>query len=232
MRTKRFYSDRNPESEHIDIISDELFHLKNVLRGKPGDPVEVFDGRGNLFKGKIKSVTNVKAVIRIDEEISVEKPGRNIIIAPSLIKRKPMSLMIEKLTEMGVEEICPVIFSRTEAVYSESSMKKWERSALESLKVNDNLWPSQIHEPCTTEELIERSKEIKNKILLDIEGKRTYIKNKGPFLCVIGPPGDFTTEERNMFINAGFEPVNINESVMKVETAAFSAVSILKYLTR
>lgn len=232
MRTKRFYSDRKPESGHIEIVSDELFHLKNVLRGKPGDPVEVFDGKGKLFKGKIRSVADTKAVVSIETETAEAKPERNIIIAPSLLKRKPMSLMIEKLTEMGVEEICPVIFSRTEAVYSGSSMKKWERSALESLKVNDNLWPSQIHEPCTTEELIERSADIKNKILLDIEGKRTFIKNKGPFLCVIGPPGDFTPEEREMFTNAGFEPVNINESVMKVETAAFSAVSILKYLTR
>ncbi len=232
MRTKRFYSDRKPESGYIEIVSDELFHLKNVLRGKPGEPVEVFNGKGCLFKGKIESVSDLKAVVRIEEKISGTKPGRNIIIAPSLLKRKPMSLMIEKLTEMGVEEICPVIFSRTEAVYTGSSMKKWERSALESLKVNDNLWPSQIHEPCTVKELIEISAEIKNKILLDIGGKITCIKDKGPFLCVIGPPGDFTQEERRLFINAGFEPVNINESVMKVETAAFSVVSILKYLTR
>ncbi len=232
MRTKRFYSGSKPEEGFVEIVSDELFHLKNVLRGKPGDSVEVFDGKGSLFKGKIISVTNLKAVVGIGEKITLKEPERNIIIAPSLLKRKPMSLMIEKLTEMGVEEICPVIFSRTDAVYSDSSKAKWERSALESLKVNDNLWPSRIHEPCTTEELIKRSAGIKNKILLDIEGERKFIKNKGPFLCVIGPPGDFTTEERDMFINAGFEPVNINESVMKVETAAFSAVSILKYLTR
>ena len=232
MRTKRFYSDRKPESGYIEIVADDLFHLKNVLRGKSGEPVEVFNGEGCLFSGKIESISSSKAVIRIEEKISRKKPERNIIIAPSLLKRKPMSLMIEKLTEMGVEEICPVIFSRTEAAYTGSSMKKWERSALESLKVNDNLWPSQIHEPCTVGELIERSAEINNKILLDIEGKRTFIKDKGPFLCVIGPPGDFTQEERTLFIDAGFEPVNINESVMKVETAAFSAVSILKYLTR
>lgn len=232
MRIKRFYSDRKPESGSVEIVTDEFFHLRNVLRGKSGDPVEVFDGKGRLYRGKIENISNSKAEIRIESETMTEEPGRNIIIAPSLLKRKPMNLMIEKLTEMGVEEICPVIFSRTEAVYTESSMKKWERSALESLRVNDNLWPSRIHEPCTSEELIKRSHEVQNKILLDIEGKRTFIKNKGPFLCVIGPPGDFTPEEREMFIAAGFEPVNINESVMKVETAAFSAVSILKYLTR
>lgn len=232
MRSKRFYSDSESGSGNIEIVSDELYHLRNVLRCKPGDPVEIFNGKGTLFSGKIESVNNSKAVIKIEKETNKEKPPANIIIAPSLLKRKPMNLMIEKLTEMGVDEIRPVIFSRTEASFSISAKKKWEKSAIESLKVNDNLWASKIHTPCTAEELIRGSENIKNKILLDIDGKRTYIKDKGPFLCIIGPPGDFTQEERQMFTDSGFVPLNINESVMKVETAAFSAVSILKYLTR
>jgi len=232
MRTKRFHSDRGPESGLIEIVSDELFHLKNVLRCRPGEPVDVFNGKGRLYSGILEDIGASRAWVKIQKETVREEPQRNIIVAPSLLKRKPMSLMIEKLTEMGVEEIWPVIFSRTEAVWSESAMKKWERSALESLKVNGNLWPSRIHGPCTVEELIEKSGDAKNRILLDIGGQQTFIKNKGPFLCVIGPPGDFTPEERELFIHAGFEPVNINESVMKVETAAFSAASILKYLTR
>ncbi|MCK5004597.1 MAG: 16S rRNA (uracil(1498)-N(3))-methyltransferase [Candidatus Aminicenantes bacterium] len=232
MRPRRFYSDKRSVSGHIEIVSDELFHLRKVLRSKPGDPVEVFNGNGKLFSGKIETIGKSKAIVKIEKEIVKEKPPVNIIIAPSLLKKKPMSLMIEKLTEMGVDEIHPVIFSRTEAEFSGSSMKKWEKLAVESLKVNDNLWASRIYPPCTIEEIINRSENIKNKILLDIEGKRAYIKDKGPFLCIVGPPGDFTPEEREMFISSGFTPVNINESVMKVETAAFSAVSILKYLTR
>lgn len=232
MKPRRFYSDKKSASGHIEIVSDELFHLRKVLRSKPGDPVEVFNGKGKLYSGKIETIGKSKAIVKIEKEIVKERPPVNIIIAPSLLKKKPMILMIEKLTEMGVDEIRPVIFSRTEAAQSESSMKKWEKLAIESLKVNDNLWATRIYPPCTIEEIINGSENIKNKILLDIEGKRADIKDKGPFLCIVGPPGDFTHEERGMFINSGFTPVNINDSVMKVETAAFSAVSILKYLTR
>ncbi len=232
MRPRRFYSKGESDSGQIEIVSDDLFHLKNVLRSKPGDKVEVFNGKGTIFSGKIMSIGNSKAIVNIDKKRTKKKPQVNIIIAPSLLKRKPMNLMIEKLTEMGVNEIRPVIFSRTEAVFASSAMKKWERTALESLKVNDNLWASDIYQPCTVEELIKESDKIENRILLDIKGKSSYIKSKGPFICVVGPPGDFTTEERDMFIKAGFTPLNINESVMKVETAAFSVVSILKYLTR
>ncbi len=232
MKPRRFYSDKKSASGHIEIVSDELFHLRKVLRSKPGDPVEVFNGKGKLYSGKIETIGKSKAIVKIEKEIVKERPPVNIIIAPSLLKKKPMILMIEKLTEMGVDEIRPVIFSRTEAAQSESSMKKWEKLAMESLKVNDNLWATRIYPPCTIEEIINGSENIKNKILLDIEGKRADIKDKGPFLCIVGPPGDFTHEERGMFINSGFTPVNINDSVMKVETAAFSAVSILKYLTR
>ena len=232
MRPRRFYSDKRSVSGHIEIVSDELFHLRKVLRCKPGDTVEVFNGQGTLFSGKIETIGKSKAIVKIEKEIVKERPPVNIMIAPSLLKKKPMSLMIEKLTEMGVDEIRPVIFSRTEAALSESSMKKWEKLATESLKVNDNLWATRIYPPCTIEEIISGSENIKNRILLDIEGEKAPIKDKGPFLCVVGPPGDFTHEEREMFINSGFTPVNINDSVMKVETAAFSAVSILKYLTR
>jgi len=231
MRPRRFYSGQEPVSGQIEISGDELFHLRNVMRGKPGDPVEIFDGKGTLYSGKIESIGRSNAAVRIVKKSSGSKPRGKIIIAPSLLKRKPMTLMVEKLTEMGVDEISPVIFSRTDAVYTAAAGKKWRKAALESLKVNDNLWTAEICEPCTPEELIERTKNIGNKILLDIEGERTSIQGRVPVICVIGPPGDYTPAERRLFLEAGFTPVNINESVMKVETAAFSALSILKYLS-
>ena len=51
MRPRRFYSDIKPDSGHIEIVSEELFHLRKVLRSKPGDPIEIFNGKGKLFSG-------------------------------------------------------------------------------------------------------------------------------------------------------------------------------------
>ncbi len=232
MRTRRFHSKGKTDHLFIEIVSNELYHLKNVLRKKRGDSIEVFNGKGSLFSGKIESINKSKAIVKITKEILKERPSTNIIIAPSLLKKKTMNLMIEKLTEMGVNKIQPVIFARTEAVYSNSLISKWEKLAIESLKVNGNLWVTDINPPCSVKELILSSSEIKNKILLDIEGEKAYFKGIGQFVCVIGPPGGFTSEERKLFTKSGFIPININESVMKVETAAFSTVSILKYLIR
>jgi len=232
MRARRFYSSEKSNSSFIEIALDELYHLKKVLRKKQGDSIEIFNGIGSLFSGKIESINKSKAIVRITKETRKERPPVNIIIAPSLLKKKTMNLMIEKLTEMGTDEIQPIVFARTEAVYSDSLMNKWEKLAIESLKVNNNLWTTKINPPCSVEKLISNSSEIKNRILLDIEGDTTVFKSNEQFLCVIGPPGDYTQEEKKLFKGAGFIPININKSIMKVETAAFSIVSILKYLTR
>ncbi len=232
MKPRRFFSNKKNSSGLIEIESDELFHLRKVLRHRAGDPIEVFNGRGRLFIGKIESVNSKVALVKIEKEVITEKPQTSITIAPSLLKRKPMNLLIEKLTEIGVDEIKPLIFSRTELKFDNTSADRWKKMAVESLKVNDRLWPTKISDPCYPEDLIADTKNIPVKILLDIQGEKVNFSKSGPFICVVGPPGDFEEEERELFKKGGFIPVNINDAVMKVETASFSIASILKYLSR
>ncbi|MEN8154777.1 MAG: RsmE family RNA methyltransferase [Acidobacteriota bacterium] len=229
MNLRRFFSLCELKNDLIEISGEDLYHLKKVMRGKPGDPLEVINGTGSLFRGNIIEINNSRAVIRVKEKYFEPEPEPGIIIAPSIIKNRPMRFMIEKLTELGVDEIRPLYFNRTDVKYSSGSVAKWEKIAIESLKVNNRLWKTKIFEPVSIQDIIESSVNIKSKILLDIEGKKeTFNFNSPPVLCIIGPPGDFTPEERELFRKNGFNPVNINSSILKVETAAISAGSILK----
>lgn len=229
MNLRRFFSPSELNNHQIEITGEDLFHLKTIMRGKPGDAVEVINGRGSLFTGNITGINNSKATISVTKVFSEQEPEPRIIIAPSLIKNRPMKFMIEKLTEIGVDEIRPLTFSRTDVKPGTGSILKWEKSAIESLKVNNRLWATKIFEPVSISELIENSGNIRSKILLDIDGKSgNFNFNKPPFLCVIGPPGDFTIEERELFRQSGFDLLNINSSVLKVETAAISIASVLK----
>jgi len=227
---RRFFSFYPCTGNTLRISGDEYHHLKNVNRAKPGDPVEVIDGKGSLFIGEIQAMKPNEALVLVKKIEKGLKPPVNVIVAPSLLKQHPMNVMIEKLTEIGVDEIRPVKFTRTDETYSPARLKKWSRIASQSLKVNKRLWLTDIYPPVSLAEIIEMSKPIKTKILLDIPGQSTVnITWQFPVIAVIGPPGDITTEEREILLQNGFNPYKINDAVLKSETAAISIAAVLKY---
>ena len=155
MTTRRFFSFHPCTGNTLRISGDEYHHLKNVNRAKPGDPVEVVDGKGALFIGEIQAMKSDEALVLVKKIEKNHKPPVNVIVAPSLLKQHPMNIMIEKLTEIGVDEIRPIMFSRTDETYSPARLKKWNRIASQSLKVNKRLWLTDIYPPVSIEEIIE-----------------------------------------------------------------------------
>lgn len=231
MSVRRFFSLHPVTGSTIRISGDEFHHLKNVNRAKSGEPLEVIDGRGALYFCEVRTMKGNEALVDIVKEEKAEVPPPRVIAAPSLLKQRSMNLMIEKLTEMGVDEIRPVMFQRTDETYSPSRLAKWQKIAVQSLKVNKRLWLTQIHAPVSIDELLESTAGIHTRLLLDIEGGYPSASSMpGPVLAVTGPPGGMTPEERGHFIKNGFTPCKINECVLKSETAAISVAAILHAL--
>lgn len=228
MNIRRFFSPHPVIDNHIPITGEELHHLKRVNRAKKGDKIEVIDGKGALYFGSIRSVKYHEAIVEITGEEKQDKPSTVITIAPSLTKKKVMNVMVEKLAEMGVDEIRPVIFARTDEKYSSSMLKKWQRIALQSLKVNKKLWATQIYPPVSPWELTESMKDAEVKLLLHVEGETVPpIDICESVVSVIGPPGDFVPEERELLLTKGFIQMKINNGILKTETAAMSIAAIL-----
>lgn len=231
MTVRRFFSLHPVSGSSIRISGDEFHHLKHVNRAKSGDPLEVIDGRGTLFFCEVRTMKGNEALVDIVGQEKADQPRLRLIAAPSLLKQRSMNLMIEKLTEMGVDEIRPVMFQRTDESYSHSRLAKWQKIAVQSLKVNKRLWLTQIHAPVGIDELVESTKDIPNRLLLDMEGGYPSASSMtGPVLAVTGPPGGVTQEEHVRFIKNGFTPCKINECVLKSETAAISIAAILNTL--
>jgi 16S rRNA (uracil1498-N3)-methyltransferase len=213
----------------IILTGDELFHLRKVNRAKAGDEIEVINGKGSLFFGRIRKINKDEALVAVDREESEPRPALTTIIGPSLVKKKAMNLVIEKLTEMGVDEIRPVLYTRTDEKYNSSHLKKWQHLAIQSLKVNKKLWPTHIYPPAAVDEIIEFSREVGTKILLDKEGRDIAGGNFSfPVMSVIGPPGGFEPGEKERFRQAGFVFYKVNDCVLKSETAALSIAAVLK----
>lgn len=229
MTTRRFFSEVPGSGNTIRITGDEFYHLKTVNRSRPGDGVEVVNGNGTLYHGTIRSISGSEAVVGVTSREFREKPAARVIIAPSLLKQRPMNILIEKLAEIGVDEIRPVMFDRTDDKYGPARLKKWQRIAVQALKVNRRLWATEIYPPVSLPDIIGTAGPLATRVLLDISGgKPGAAAWEQPAIAVIGPPGDITDAERQTLVDGGFVPYSINECVMKSETAAISIAAILK----
>lgn len=233
MDNRRFITDQSARGSRVFITGDELHHLKTVNRAKCGTEIEVIDGKGSHYTGKVQSLDIHEAVVEISSQETREKPTVQITIAPSLIKKKAMGVLVEKLSEIGVDEIRPVIFGHTDEKYSPQLLKKWQRIALQALKVNNKLWPTEIYPPVPLEQLIENTRGSATKILLHVDGDRGTIpvicQEGGNVVSIIGPPGDFLAEEKTLLKQNGFIEINLNNGILKTETAAISIAAILTY---
>lgn len=206
-----------------------MFHLRNVNRAKTGDKIEVINGKGALYFGEIREIRKDEAVVVVAGQENKPQPPLKTVIAPSLIKKKPMNLLVEKLTEIGVAEIRPVIYTRTDEKYSRSMLKKWLRIAAQSLKVNKKLWLTAVYPPVSMSEIIAFAKDINTKILLDKDGEEIAGRNfTAPVIFLIGPPGDYVPGEKELLRENGFTPYKINDCVLRSETAAISIAAIAK----
>jgi len=229
MAGRRFFSAGEIGNGQVVIDGEEYHHVVRVMRYREGDEVEIVNGRGRLLHGRISAIKtrSLRVDVRAVEDFPMPMP--RVVIAPSLTRGNAMDWMVEKLAEMGVDEIRPLSCQRTDVVYSGTQLRRWEKIAAQTLKINRKYWLSRIFPPATPAEIVAGAKETPGKILLDIAAAGSFHRPRAfPVLAVIGPPGDFSEGEKKLFRENGFLPARINDAVLRTETAALAVAAILK----
>lgn len=229
MGERRFFSASGIVDGLLTIDGEEFHHVARVMRYRVGDELEIVDGSGGLFFGRIAVVRDRSLQVAVLRVENAPRPLPRVVIAASLTKGHAMNWMIEKLCEMGVDEVWPLVCERTDAAYGGGQLPRWQKISAQALKVNKKYWLTRIHPPVAPAELIASTAAIPARILLDLEGsRRLQSPSAFPALAVIGPPGDFSAGERERFRAAGFVPALVNDAILKTETAALAAAAILK----
>ncbi len=229
MADRRFFSPHDIVNGQISIDGEEFHHVARVMRYRPGDELEIVNGRGLLARGRIAAIQGRALRVDILQAEEFPPPPPRVFIAPSLTKGHAMNWLIEKLCEMGVDEVRPLLCQRTDVAWSPAQLRRWEKMAAQALKVNRRYWLTRILPPVPPAALIAASTDAPARILLDIAGRRRLERPAAfPVLAVVGPPGDFSDTEKEQFLAAGFQPALINDAILKTETAALAAAAILK----
>jgi 16S rRNA (uracil1498-N3)-methyltransferase len=221
---------------------DESHHLRNVLRVRCGDKIELFDGKGSTAVGLVGRITNHTIVFEELSEVSKHcRPLCALTLFVCVCKGARMEWLIEKAVELSVVRIVPVVSARTIVRLPTDGKEinkcsRWQHIATEALRQCGGVWMPVIDPPSDIKKAAGEIQNISPTFVAALSPSaialrkvlNTYehgsIKKAGWF---VGPEGDFTPEELELLAGAGAIPVSLGKNILRAETAAIYGLAIL-----
>lgn len=217
------------------LDEDTSKHIIQVLRLKKGDRIQLTDGLGNLLTASIVDDYKKKCIVKKEQIRFQGKNSKPISIAISLLKNASrFEWFLEKAMEIGIAEIIPMICDRTEKQHFRHERMK--NILISALIQSRQTWLPILHEPLAFGKLIRQSAQEKKFIAHCIPGNKSNLatlmkQDISSQIILIGPEGDFTSEEIELAIQYHFTPVALGETRLRSETAAMVAAAIMKICT-
>ncbi len=224
----------------IDNVEDNK-HISKVLRLTEGDCIEVCDGHNNEYITKIQTISKSKVDLSIlEKKLSETEPNIKVTLFQSIPKSDKMEMIIQKVTELGIFNVFPVISKRTiiklNGKNEQKKIERWRRIAIEAAKQCKRGIIPDINTPITFEQMLESVYQY-DLVIIPYEkekgqGFKNLLKSNGclkKIAIVIGPEGGFDDQEILTARKAGAVPVTLGPRILRTETAGFVALSILMY---
>jgi 16S rRNA (uracil1498-N3)-methyltransferase len=232
-----FYTpDIDPSHPHYILNEEESKHCIRVLRMEAGSAVQLIDGRGGFYTGSILDPHPKRTVLQINSaEQAFNKRNHYLHIAIAPTKNiERMEWFAEKATEVGIDEITPLICQRSER--KELKVERVNKIITSAMKQSIKAYHPLLNEPMTINQLLTKPFEGQKFIAHCEKGEKialgSALKKKDRYLILIGPEGDFTSAEINDALLKGYKAVTLGESRLRTETAALEACFEINFLNR
>lgn len=209
----------------LTLPQSDSQHCVRVLRMQPGDELDVIDGRGHRFRCVLADAHSKHAAVEIIEKIDMPLCwSQQITVAVAPTKHMDrMEWMVEKLTEIGVNRIIPLLCRRSER--KEIKTERLEKIAVSAMKQSLKSVMPEIYPMTPVREVINSFAEAQRFIAycdpsiprLNLSQVYQAVKDA---VIMIGPEGDFSPEEIKAALDAGWKPVTLGDNRLRTETAA------------
>ncbi len=223
----------------ITLSADESKHIIRVLRLTVGKEVELLDGSGTVYLAKIISA-ETSVIVEVISTRKDEPQKIQVRIAQGILKGQKMDLVVQKVNELGADLFIPYHSSRCQGKLDTSPNKRerWQKIALESCKQCMRPQPMQIISPVTFSDLIKESSKEQDKLKLlfweeeQLQSLQTLppLHNFTGIDIILGPEGGITPDEVELALQHGWKTVSLGKRILRAETAAISAVTLVQYL--
>lgn len=232
------------QGTRIVITGEDVNHIKNVLRMKPGDEISVSNGAdGKEYRCGIEELRagQVICTLRFVKEEGLELPAR-VFLFQGLPKADKMELIIQKAVELGVHQVIPVAASRCVVKLDEKKAAarraRWQGIAQAAAKQSKRAIVPEVTEVSSFARAVEKASQmdvalIPYELAEDMARTKELLEGLRPGQRVavfIGPEGGFSQEEIGFAQEKGILPITLGKRILRTETAGLVVLSWLMYL--
>lgn len=230
-----------PAKQFPDVTGSDVHYLRDVLRLKQNDELELLDGTGLIHSARIETIAQERITCQVVSTRPADSEPRTLVtLAQALPKASKMDLIVEKCAELGVNRIIPTQTSRT--IVKGVKLERWRRLAKEAAEQSGRAIIPEISDPMKLAEVFklkgqfdltlvpwEREKNNDLKSILRPTHPTSLTTHPTSLLVLIGPEGGFTKEEVAVAQQAGFISVSLGKRIMRTETAGLATIANIIY---
>ena len=225
-----------PENLSLNLTAkldkSQSHYVNKVMRVKVNETFSLFNENVE-WEAKIKEISNGIVRFIITKQLRQKENSKEIWLAFSPIKSNYFNFMIQKATELGVTKFIPVITDRT--IVRKINYERVENITIEASEQSNRLLVPKVEKIQNLKSFLEKNNNKINIIFGDLNTENQNLdpkikKEDKPICIIIGPEGDFTESEREKILNfKSVQSLKINNNILRTETAAISALSIVNY---
>lgn len=219
----------------IGLDKDQSHYLANVMRVKAGEDVALFNGRDGEWLGCLDKVAKASVTIQVQRQSRRQTPEPDLWLLAAPIKKDCIDLVAEKATELGVSVLWPVFTHRT--VMSRVNTDRLAANMVEAAEQCERLSVPEMREPVDLTKALSGWDATRPLLFLDESGGGAPINqaltglSPGPLAVLTGPEGGFDDAERALLARLPFAvPVSLGPRILRAETAAIAALSVVQAL--
>lgn len=229
--TRRYYAPELPVAGgNLTLSESESRHALRVMRVDVGDPITLFDGCGNESQGMVTELGRNECHCKTEAPTAVSRElDRSIHLAIALPKPDRARELIERLTELGVNEVTPIVAQRTQRAPTDSLLEKLRRGVIESSKQCGRNVLMKIAPIATVSQFLATNQGGELWIAHPNCGEKSsdVFRKCRSAVVMIGPEGGFNDNEVRQAIEVGYRGIDLGRRIYRVETAATALASIL-----
>jgi len=231
-----FLPDHAPAGDRMTLTGPEARHIAAVLRLKPGQTVELFDGQGVVSTAILQTVTKdrVTAVITATRR-EAAAAAASLTLAQCLLKGKKMDLLVQKATELGVDTFLPVISRYCENHGDRGHQaERWQRIMVEACKQSHRAIPMTLLAAAPLDRI--DFTPYPHRLAAWEEERQAalptgFVDRPGPICLLLGPEGGLHADDLQVLRQWQFTTFSLGPRILRGETAALAATAIVRYLT-
>ncbi|MDQ3710921.1 MAG: 16S rRNA (uracil(1498)-N(3))-methyltransferase [Acidobacteriota bacterium] len=221
------------QTQAVVLNLEETRHLRDVLRLKETDVVQVFDGAGREFLCEIQMIQKKRTLLKIIEETAPTAPesSLDLTLAVALLKGEKFDLVVQKAVELGVTKLVPLNAKRADVRLKDTDkrLERWRKIALEAAKQSGRAKLMTIEKPLEFKNFIDTADG--TRILFAERGGARFsdIKETKKITAVVGAEGGWEAAEIESAHEKEFQIVTFKGRILRAETAAISIAAVLQH---